>query len=90
MAERLTLQLSNLETFAAWAVSQGFKREAAKSHAREILRLRLDKEPPLIFYQRNNVDYVTIPSGGTRTITGYALVTRWLRQRTTPTVADHA
>ncbi len=79
MADRLTLQLSKLEDFAQWAVEQGFNREPAKSHAREILRLRFENESPLIFYQRNNCNYVTVPSGGKHTVTGYALVTRWLR-----------
>ena len=94
---RCQLHLTKLEEFAAWAISLGFKREEALSRSCEVLRLRWEKEPPLIFYTRGGCDHATIPlsthgvnSNKQRSFTHAGLVTRWLRSKSTPAVADTA
>lgn len=94
---RYQLLLSKVEDFAQWAMAQGFTREPALARVSEVLRLRWEKEPPLIFYSNKGSPYVSIPlashraGGFRRTVTHAGLVTRWLRtQNNTPTTETSA
>lgn len=81
MADRATLHLSKIETFAAWAIAQGWTRDL-RLGMYQVLRLR--KGATFVAYYRRDPNRTQ--GGGTEHATatdgaGEALVRRWLRER---------
>ena len=72
--DRMTLHLNKLDAFASWAQSHGYKREPTKG-AYEVLRLRKEPHPPLLYYRHEGGAHAT--SIGIAT----SLVDRWIRER---------
>lgn len=68
------LHMNSLDAFAAWAATVGWRREDPKGKY-EVLRLRHEGKPPLLFYRHEGGDHATSIERGTR------LVHRWLRER---------
>ena len=52
------LHLSKLDEFAAWAEAQGYRREHPKG-VYEVLRLRQEGYPPLIYWTHHTGDHAT-------------------------------
>jgi hypothetical protein len=73
---RNLLALTKIADFAAWAVSQGYRREPTKG-SYEVLRLRKKGEAPVLFFKRDRGDHATSYGDGT------ALVQKWVNSRKT-------
>jgi hypothetical protein len=71
---RNLLALTKLVDFAAWAVSQGYRREPTKG-AYEVLRLRRKGESPVLFFKRDRGEHATSYAEGT------TLVQQWINTR---------
>jgi hypothetical protein len=70
----MTLHLTKLDAFANWAAQQGYVREQTKG-VYEVLRLRREPEPPLLYYRHEGGDHATSTGRAT------SLVDRWIRER---------
>ena len=79
---RALLAVAKLEEFAAWAVTQGWQREATKGDY-EVLRLRFPGKgkKPLLFYRKDRTAGGGEPKHLTCQSDGTALVLRWLHIR---------
>ena len=80
---RSLLALAKLEEFAAWAVTQGYRREPTKGDY-EILRFRKKGEAPLLYFKREK----GMMGGESQHATSYGygttLVQQWLNTRKQP------
>lgn len=74
---RNLLSLTKVESFAQWAVTQGYKVEPTKG-SYEILRLRKKGKSPILFFKRNSGEHATSYGDGT------ALVQQWINTRKQP------
>lgn len=80
MANRELLSLSKLNEFSEWAASKGYHQEACKGDY-EVLRLRKDGNPPVIFYTRLYTLAGGKPQHATCKSDGERLVRQWIRER---------
>ena len=81
MAQRDLLALSKIDEFAAWAKTQGFEREPIRGPY-EVLRLRFEDSPPLLYFTRTATLSGGKPVHATAQHDGAQLVRRWIRSRT--------
>ena len=80
MANRELLALSKLNEFAEWGASKGYRQEACKGDY-EVLRLRKEGEPPVIFFTRLFTLAGGKPQHATAQSAGARLVRQWIRER---------
>lgn len=78
--DRALLVLAKIEEFAAWAVSQGYRRETPKG-TYEILRLRIQGQSPVLYFRKSATAGGGQPVHATCYGEGTKLVQRWLRER---------
>ena len=71
---RSLLALTKMEEFAAWAVSQGYRREPTKG-TYEVLRLRKKGESPVLYFKRDKGEHATSYGDGTK------LIQTWINTR---------
>jgi hypothetical protein len=77
---RSLLALTKIEEFAAWAGTQGYRRETVKGEY-EILRLRISGQSPLLFYRKDHSLSGGEPKHATAQSDGTQLILRWLKSR---------
>ena len=79
MADRALLHLGQIDAFAEWAATKGFKREPAPD-VYVVLRLRSPRGVVCQFYTRAGArEHASLPDG-----LGRRLVLRWMKERRVP------
>lgn len=64
MRNRCKLHLTKVDEFADFVSSLGYQREPTKGYY-EVLRIRKDNEPPVLFYNRKGMtDHATVYGKG--------------------------